>query len=116
METTVFALPIKAGKSDDVARFLKELTGQHADDYSHTRSRHGLTSLRVWHQTEPVEQVIVELGAKDLDEFFIRRIESDHAHDSWLDAQLEELTGLHHPVSRMVLDWHAQHGHRVRHG
>jgi len=115
MESIAFALPLKPGKFDELRSSIKELTGPRGKEYHTTRQQRGLTSLKVWHQKTPQEMLIVYLEADSLEEFAIKRSLSGHHLDDWLEKRIEEIVGAHRPHTEMVLDWHTEAGHRLKH-
>src|SRR5437879_46928 len=95
MQSTVHTFPVPPGKAADVDRLLEHLGGA-----GHERLRElGVNALRVWHQTEPQDAIIVYVEADDLDATLAKRAKSEHAVESTLDRLFTELTG--HPPAAM---------------
>lgn len=74
-----------------------------------------MSCVRVYHQTEPIEALIVYLEGEDLASAIDR---SQHggkpAHDQWANF-FDEVTDNHAPgaIPAVIIDWHRDTGHAV---
>lgn len=113
MQSMVHSFPVPPGKSAEIDQMLEHLGGA-----GHERLKElGVNAVRVWHQTEPLEAIVVYVEAEDLGATLAQRAKSEHSAEITLDRLFEELTG--HPThamrgapTRLVLDWHRERGHR----
>ena len=115
MATMAFALPIEAGKTDHLFDHLEENFSKEFHDHV---AGHGMTHIRMYHQTAPQEALIVYLEGPDLE----KTIEAMY-HDPWSARWFETIgkmgghtkEGVGIQPAQLVMDWHHEEGHRHKH-
>lgn len=114
MHSRAVAFPVSEGKSDEVRRVVDELVqGERAEQFHNLRRRHGFERVKVFHQHEPQEMVIVYMEARDMDAAARARAEEDHEFERWFESRMHEVHGSHvseHGGTELLLDWHRDHG------
>jgi hypothetical protein len=78
-----------------VRRFAVEHGQTRRGEFHERHVAHGVDKLRVYHQTEPVELVVVYMEGEDLATAFASHRASDHEFDRWFKATVEEIHGYH---------------------
>ena len=113
MQTSLVALPILPGKTEDVKQFVKEATESRKEEYEASRKRQGITREYVHLQSTPRGDVLVIYReAHDLGEMHQASITSQDPFDLWFQQQLVAFHGdyLTEPgalMSDAILEWNA---------
>mgnify|MGYP001236566760 CR=1 FL=1 len=117
MGSIAFALPISTGQADHLFDHVEHITGPGRDEHHERSRRHGFTNVRLYHQTQPQEILIVYLEAPNLDKSIEEmRNSPDLSEQPWV--QLIANLGDHRPEHlltpkpQLVMDWHHEEGHR----
>jgi hypothetical protein len=118
MASMAFALPLKMS-SDEARKAAAELTGPHGQKFTDRHRSHGFTAVKMWHQRQPTEQVVVYLEADNLEQAINNFANSSHQDDQTSHRLFEQLTGQRpgkHGGSQaeLVIDWHRDGGHRKK--
>ena len=74
----------------------------------------GLRSVKLFHQTEPTEGIIIYLEADDMAHVFDEEQHGDKAtHTQWADF-MREISGVDHDrdMSEVLIEWHHEDGHK----
>ena len=117
MQKLAFAYPIKPGQFERLIRHQQEVIAAAGEHLSHADDIR-LSCVRMYHQTQPIEAVIIYMEGEDIADAVDR---SKHggkpAHDLWADFW-EDITDDHAPgaMPSVILDWHRESGHAVRAG
>ena len=120
MASIAFSVPVKPGKTADAKKLAEMLGGQRASDHDETHRGHGVRRLKVYHQGQPNEAIIVYIEADDIRAAMKNRAASEHEFDEWFGKMIEDVTGyhpdqhFHAPPSEILLDWHEEKGHKIR--
>jgi hypothetical protein len=117
MASIAFSVPIKPGQSDHLFDHVEHITGHGREAHHEKHSRHGLTHIRLYHQTQPSEALIVYLEGPHLQKSLDEIMEDpDLADQPWykMIEKLSDHKGHHFHLegSQLVMDWHHQEGHR----
>ena len=94
MDRTLFALPLRAGKTEAARAFLRELEGERKAAYAASEARLGLTK-EVWAvQALPTgDCFVVYFEGADIAGAFRRFAGSQDAFDRWFKAQVRDASG-----------------------
>ena len=115
MGSLAFGWPFLPGKSEELARLSQEVL-ERGDAEHAVKSMHGLSRMKVFHQTGKHELAIVYYEADDIEAAMAEQLRTDHEHEDWLRSRLEEIldfADIHHHEgvrSTLVFDWHREHG------
>ena len=111
MASVAYALPIRQGKSQAARDFEAEVNGARKGEHDAQRRAHGFNAIRVWHQRQPQEMVVVYVEADNLDQALNNHATSNSQFDQWFKQQVQDITGqslsqFSSTPSDLVLDWH----------
>jgi hypothetical protein len=109
------ALPLKPGMWDVIRQYRDELVNQlDHEDSVHGREDRGFKVVRIFHQTTPIEALILYFEADDLEEAFHPR-HQDHETSAKWTAFWKQVAGLDGPLlaefPQLLIDWHHEDGH-----
>jgi hypothetical protein len=111
METSLVALPILPGKTEELKQFVKEVWGARKKEYEASRQRQGITREYVHIQSTPRGDILVIFReANDLGQMHQAAITSKDPFDLWFQQQLFACHGayLTEPgalMSEALLEW-----------
>jgi hypothetical protein len=112
MQSVAISMPLTEGKAEHIEQLVA-----HIHDRGEDRLKElGANAVRIWHQTEPHEALVIYFEAENLDEMFARRREAKHPMESAMERLFEEVTGHHQKTmhvsqSKLLLNWHRERGH-----
>ncbi len=114
-KSIAFALPVAAGKREAGMKLIEELTGGKSGDFHARRQQHGFDRIKIFHQTEPTEQVIVYLEGENVPDAMSSKTSDTHEFEQYFDSVVQEITGRHPskhgaPPSTLLMDWHKEKG------
>lgn len=94
MNQTLFAIPIRPGKTAQAYAFLRALEGERKEEFAACEARLGVTK-EVWAiQTGPQEDMyLCYFAAADVGQVAAAFTASDDAFDVWFNGQLMETAG-----------------------
>ncbi len=87
-----FAVPIPAGKSEAVRRFIEESLGPRRAEYDDLQRRSGVTEESYWLQHDPERgDILVVVSSSDQAEFMEIMANPQTDFDRWFRNQLQEV-------------------------
>jgi hypothetical protein len=101
---------------EKISKYRDDILGElnHAE-MSYAKDRRGFKVVRIFHQTTPIEALILYFEADDLKETFHPRHQDDATSAKWT-AFWNQVTGLKGPLlaefPQTLIDWHSDEGHR----
>ena len=112
MQNIAVAFPLRPGQYDRIRGHKADvLDGDHHEHWDDV----GLAAVKMWHQTDPIEAVVIYLEADDL-AYALDPDEHGHkpVHSQWVTF-LQEVSGGGQPASLpdLLIDWHRDVGHKV---
>jgi hypothetical protein len=114
MQSAAIAFPV--GDSAEVKRIADELVqGEQSQEHHNVRKQQGFHRVKVFHQRQPQEMVIVYLEADDIAAAARSISGNETGFEQWLSSRVRGAHGHERgqhgsPPSELVLDWHADHG------
>ena len=123
MASIAFSVPVKPGRTADAKKMAEIMAKEQSHALHETRTSRGVTRLKVYHQSQPNEAMIIYIEADDIGGAMKNRAASDHEFEDWFGKMVEDITGyhtdqhFHAPPSELLLDWHESKGvkHRAEH-
>jgi hypothetical protein len=95
-----FALPIPAGKTEEVRRLTEECLGPRRAEFDDMMRRSGLTEESYWVQRDPERgDLLVVFGREDLTAFNAIMVNPQTEFDSWYRDQFTAILGLTRPLT-----------------
>lgn len=95
MQRIAMVVPIKPGKTEDIRKYVDELTGSRADDDAALQREVGVRRQTVWlHPTEAGESLVIYQEVEDPERFRTKMEElaaSGHPHLAWKRERYREL-------------------------
>jgi len=92
MPITLFAMPLKKGKTENYKAFLKECLGPRRKEYEELLQRYGLNTVKIWIHT--LDGKDYALFIHEMDEDAGKRLEgwakSTNPFDQWFDKNLRD--------------------------
>jgi hypothetical protein len=116
MESVCVAIPLKPGMWETLRKYRDELFQEldHAE-LAYARDHRGFKTVRIFHQSTPMEALILYFEAEDLRDTFHPRHQNDATSAKWT-AFWNQIAGLQGPLlsefPQVLLDWAADAGHR----
>ena len=118
-QSVAFAVPLKPGMYDHIHAHMDEIFGGVTAEAgrAHAREDRGITAAKIFHQTEPIDALIVYLEGDDLEHALHPTKHSDHSTSAQWRAFFEQVgqhgtRSSHKLPADLMVDWHAEHGHR----
>ncbi len=112
MQTVAVAFPLQPGQYDRIRAHQADVVGGNHHEHWHDV---GMAAVKMWHQTDPIEAVVIYLEADDL-AYVLDPDEHGHkpGHYEWVTF-LQEVSGGGQPASLpdLLVDWHRDDGHKV---
>ena len=115
MESVCTAIPLKPGMWETIRQYRDELVKEleHAD-IAYARERRGFKVVKIFHQTTPIEALILYFEADNLKETFHPRHQGDATSAKWT-AFWNKVAGLQGQLlsefPQILIDWHHEEGH-----
>ncbi len=121
-QSFAYAVPLKPGTYDQIHAHMDEIfagaTAKEGEE--HAKEDLGLTTVKVWHQTEPIEALVFYFEGDDLEHaLHPTRNEGHSVNQQW--AEFFDQVTPHGPKSgrtshelpgELLIDWHHEEGHR----
>ena len=118
MESVCTAVPLKPGMWEAIRQYRDELVGalDHAD-VAYAREHRGFRVVKIFHQTTPIEALVLYFEADDLKEAFHPRHQDNKTSAKWT-AFWSKVGGLNGRLlsefPQLLIDWHHEEGHRQK--
>jgi hypothetical protein len=114
MQSIARAMPVKPGTGAEMERLVTHL----AEEAHERMAELGVRTVRIWHQTAPMEAIVVYVEAEDFDRAHAARARAEHPAEGAVDGLFESITGHHTRAMRgvetkLLLDWHHERGRRA---
>ena len=116
MASVCTAIPLKPGMWEVIRQHRDEIVNDlDHPEVAYARDTRGFRVVKIFHQTVPIEALILYFEADDLEEAFHPR-HQEHATLEKRRAFWDEVAGLSGPfmaeLPELLLDWHHEEGHR----
>ena len=114
MESVAVFRTVKPGMYDKIRAFQEDvIQGNSADANLAHWAEVGLKTVKLFHQTEPTEGIIIYLEAADMAHVFDEDEHGQKATDVQWSAFMEDVSLEHvRAVSDILIDWHHEDGHK----
>jgi len=115
MESVCTAIPLKPGMWETIRQYRDELVNalDHAD-VAYARERRGFRAVKIFHQTTPIEALVMYFEADNLKDTFDPRHQDNATSAKWT-AFWNKVGGLKGPLlselPQLLIDWHHEEGH-----
>lgn len=114
MESMAWAFPMQPGQFDRLMGHQEDVVrGEMADENLAHWNDTGLSAVKLYHQREPVEAIIVYLEGEDVKKAIDPREHGGKpVHEQWMEF-FQTMYGKPIPGTppAVVIDWHRQTGH-----
>ena len=118
MQSVCTAIPLKPGMWDAIRQYRDELVNglDHAD-VAYASKHRGFRAVKIWHQTKPIEALILYFETDNLEETFHPRHQDNETSAKWT-AFFNRVGGLEGRLlaefPQLLIDWHHAEGHRAK--
>src|SRR5215207_9012883 len=114
MESVCTALPLKPGMWEVIRQHRDALVnGLNSLDENYAKQHRGFRVVKVFHQTVPIEALVLYFEAENLDEAFHPRHQDHDTAEKWKAfwAQVSGLEGqFMAEIPQLLVDWHHEAG------
>lgn len=118
MEAVCTAIPLKPGMWESIKKYRDELVNELDNpEVAYAREHRGFKVVKIFHQTTPIEALILYFEADNLKEAFHPRHQDNKTSAKWTAfwGQVGGLKGqLLSEFPQLLIDWHHEEGHRHR--
>src|SRR5262245_26690639 len=117
MESVCTAIPLKPGMWEVIRQHRDDIVnGLNKDEEAYAKEHRGFRTVKVFHQTTPIEALVLYFEAENLEETFHTR-HQDHASLEKRQAFWTQVAGLEAgqfmaELPQLLIDWHHEEGHR----
>src|SRR5712691_7934301 len=116
MQSVCTAIPLKPGMWETIRQYRDELVNElDHPNVEYAREHRGFRVVKVWHQTVPIEALILYCEADNLEEAFHPRHQESET-GAKRSAFWSKVGGLKGPLlsefPQVLIDWHHEEGHR----
>lgn len=116
MESVCTAIPLKPGTWETIRQYRDQIISQlNHSEIAYARDQRRFTTVKIFHQTTPIEALVFYFEAEDLKEAFHPRHQSDATSAKWT-AFWNQVAGTKGPLlaefPQVLIDWHSEKGHR----
>jgi hypothetical protein len=118
MESICTAMPLKPGMWETIRKYRDELvnTLNHPDEV-YGRQQRGLKTVKVFHQTQPIEALLLYFEGDDLKDAFHPR-HREHESGAKMKEFWSRVAGMDERFlavfPQLLIDWHYEEGHRQK--
>src|SRR5262245_50037636 len=118
MESVCTAVALKPGMWETIRKYRDELVNvlEH-QDVAYAKEERGFRTVKIFHQTTPMEALVMYFEAENLKDAFHPR-HQDHATAAKWTAFWKQVGGLEGRLlaefPQLLIDWHHKEGHRAR--
>ncbi len=115
MDSIAVFRTVQPGMYDKIRAFQADvLQGDSADSNLAHWDEVGLRAVKLYHQTEPTEGIIIYLEADDMAHVFDQEQHGEKATNTQWSDFLKEVSGVDHDrdMSEVLIDWHHEDGHK----
>lgn len=119
MESVCTSIPLKPGMWDYIYEHQQEIVNGLGgnDEADYAKNQRGFRHVKVYHQTDPIDALVLYFEAENLEEAFHPK-HADHAALEQRRLFWQKVAGLSGPfmakLPQLMVDWHHEEGHRHR--